>query len=310
MITALCGGVGGSKLALGLYLTLPPDGLAVVANTADDLDFCGLHVSPDLDTIVYTLAGIARRDVGWGIQDDSLQALSMLSRYGVPDWFQVGDRDLATSVFRTSLLRQGMSLTSITERIARSLGVNARVLPMTDATVRTRVLVGNEWFDFQDYFVRRRHRDSVDAVRYDGVEASAATQEVLEAIGTAEAIVLVNSNPVLSILPILAVPGINDLVATTGIPRVAVSPIVGRDAVSGPAGELMRLIGQPSSAIGVAQAYLGVIDGIVIDEDDAERGLAIESLGLEVLCTNTLMRDRADSVRLAAETIEFARGLR
>jgi LPPG:FO 2-phospho-L-lactate transferase len=310
MITALCGGVGGSKLALGLYRTLPPDGLTVVVNTADDLEFCGLHVSPDLDTVMYTLAGLARTDVGWGIEGDTFRALEMLSRYGVPQWFQVGDLDLATHVFRTGRLGRGESLTEVTRHLVKSLGVRAAVLPMTDDRVATRLLVGGDWIDFQDYFVRLRHAEPVDAVRYDGIEQAAATDRVRAAIGNAEAIVLVNSNPVLSILPILEVPGINDLIATSAALRIAVSPIVGKVAVTGPAGDLMRLIGQPASATGVANAYLGVIDGIVIDDQDADQAAAIESLGLRVLRANTIMRDTADRERLAAETLAFARALR
>jgi LPPG:FO 2-phospho-L-lactate transferase len=310
MIVALCGGVGGSKLALGLYRTLPPGELTVIVNTADDLEFCGLHVSPDLDTATYTLAGLSRSDVGWGIEGDTSQALEMLARYGAPTWFEVGDRDLATHVIRTQRLRGGDSLTDVTLHIARSLGVRATVLPMTDGSVATRLLAGDEWIDFQDYFVRRRHAVPVSAVRYEGIEGTPATERVRGAIGSAEAIVLVNSNPVLSILPILETPGINDLVASSSAPRVAVSPIVGRDAVSGPAGELMRLIGQPASATGVANTYLGVIDGIVIDRRDADQEAAIEALGLAVVCTDTIMRDIDDRERLAAATLAFANELR
>jgi len=310
MITALCGGVGGSKLALGLYRTLPHDELTLIVNTADDLEFCGLHVSPDLDTVIYTLAGLSRQDVGWGIEGDTFEALGMLRRFGVPDWFQVGDRDLATDLYRTNELRQGRTLTDVTAHIAQRLGVQARVLPMTDAPVATRLRAGEEWIDFQDYFVRRRHQDPVQAIRYDGITSAPAAGGVIEAIESAEVIMLVNSNPALSILPILATPGINDAIVGSSAPCVAVSPLVGHDSVSGPAGVLMALLGQEATATGVAAAYLGVIDGIVIDRQDAAQAPGIEALGPRVLITDIIMRTLEDRERLATETVSFARGLR
>jgi LPPG:FO 2-phospho-L-lactate transferase len=310
MITALCGGVGGSKLVLGLYRTLPPNELNVVVNTADDLRFLGLHVSPDLDTVTYTLAGIAQETVGWGIEGDSFQALDMLRRYGAPAWFQIGDRDLATHVFRTDSLSSGQSLTAITRTIAESLGVQAGILPMTHDPVATRLLVEDEWVEFQDYFVRRRHRDPVRALRYDGIENAAATPEALDALQNAEVIVLVNSNPALSIVPILSTPGVNDFLVAVSAARVAVSPIVGNDAVSGPAGRLMNLLGHQSTATGVAEAYAGCIDGIVIDQSDAEQVAGIEALGIAVYCTDTVMKTLEDRERLAAETVSFARSLK
>jgi LPPG:FO 2-phospho-L-lactate transferase len=309
MITALCGGVGGAKLALGLYRTLPPGELTVIVNTADDLDLWGLHISPDLDTVTYTLAGISRKDVGWGIEGDTFAALRMLERYGLPSWFQVGDRDLATDIMRTDALRRGESLTSITARIADALDVSAWILPMTDAPVATRLLVHGEWIHFQEYFVRRRHADPVEAVRYEGIEVCGAGDEVLHALQTSEIVVLVNSNPVLSILPILAVPGINEALIASSATKVAVSPIVGTDAVSGPAGDLMRLIGEPATSAGVAGAYLGLIDGIVIDRSDAELADSIAGLGVRVLGADIIMRSDADRERLAAETLNFARNL-
>lgn len=310
MITALCGGVGGSKLVLGLYRTLPPHSLKVVVNTADDLDFWGLRVSPDLDTVTYTLSGLAQRSAGWGIEGDTFNALDMMERYGAPSWFRVGDRDLATHVFRTARLREGHSLTEVTHQIAQRLGIRADILPMTNQRVATRLQVADEWLDFQDYFVRRRHSDPVEAVRYDGVSDASITRDVVEAIASAQAIVLVNSNPVLSILPILSLPGLREALVASSAPTVAVTPIVGSSAVTGPAGDLMRLIGEPASALGVARAYLGVVDGIVIDRQDENQAPAIEALGMRVLCTNTLMRDQTDRERLAAETLAFADSLR
>ena len=310
MITALCGGVGGSKLVLGLYRTLPPGDLTVIVNTADDEEVYGLHVSPDLDTVMYTLAGISNQEFGWGVEGDTFDAMEMLQRYGEETWFRIGDRDLATNLRRTTLLRRGEPLSRITFEMAVSLGVTARICPATDEEVATRLLVDDEWVPFQDYFVRRGHTDRVDGLRYEGVSEATATQAAIEALSEAEIIVLVNSNPALSIVPILSVPGVNDSVAGSGAKRVAVSPIIGSEAVSGPAGNLMGLLGYPSSAAGVAETYLGLIDGIVIDVQDEQQSSRIEEMGLRVCVTNTIMRNLEDRDRLAVETLEFARTLR
>jgi LPPG:FO 2-phospho-L-lactate transferase len=309
MITALCGGVGGSKLALGLYRVLPPDTLTVVVNTADDLELWGLHVSPDVDTVMYTLAGLAQRGAGWGIEGDTFAALDMLRRYGAPTWFNVGDRDLATDVYRTHALRTGKTLTQVTGRVARSLGVRARILPMTDGRVATRLRAGGRWLDFQEYFVRERHQVAVDAVEYAGIDSAPPTAAVIEAMRDAQTIVLVNSNPVLSLLPILSLPGVRRLFHERRVPAVAVSPLVGSSAVSGPAGELMALIGCPPDARGVAQAYGGLIDGLVIDRRDERLAPEIERTGVRVLVTDAIMRDEADRERVARETLAFAREL-
>ena len=310
MITALCGGVGGSKLVLGLYRVSPPNSLSVIVNTADDLEFCSLHVSPDLDTVMYTLAGVARRDVGWGIEGDTFEALQMLGGYGGPTWFQVGDRDLATHTYRTNALRKGLQLTEVTQHLASTLNVQARILPMSDDPVATQLLVKGEWLDFQDYFVRRRYRDRVEAVRHQCIECARPTEETLATIAAAETIVLVNSNPVLSILPILSLPGLRQALLSSTARRVAVSPIIGLAAVTGPAGHLMHVIGRPPSATGVAETYADVVDGIVIDRSDGAQAPGIADLGLRVLCTDILMPDDSARERLAAETLAFARTLR
>jgi LPPG:FO 2-phospho-L-lactate transferase len=310
MIAALCGGVGGSKLVLGLYRTLPPGDLAVIVNTADDEEVYGLHVSPDLDTVMYTLAGIANKEFGWGIEGDTFEAMSMLRQYGEDTWFQVGDRDLATNLYRTHQLGGGVRLSEITATLAERLGVTARICPATDETMATRLRVGGRWLPFQEYFVRRRHQDAVEGLRYEGAAGAEATAEAVEALSEAEVIVLVNSNPALSILPILSVPAINDSVAGSGAKRVAVSPIVGSDSVTGPAGDLMSLLGYPSTACGVAQTYLGLIDGMVVDTQDEDQAREIEGLEIRVCVTNTIMRTLEDRERLAVETIEFARTLR
>jgi LPPG:FO 2-phospho-L-lactate transferase len=310
MIAAICGGVGGSKLVLGLYRTLPPGDLAVIVNTADDEEVYGLHVSPDLDTVMYTLAGIANEELGWGIQGDTFEAMSMLGQYGEEPWFQVGDRDLATNLWRTQQLRNGAGLSEITAALAAKLGVTAGIYPATDQNVATRLRVSGSWVPFQEYFVKRRHQDAVEDLRFEGAATAEATAEAIESLAEAEVIVLVNSNPALSIVPILSIPAINDSVAGSGAKRVAVSPIVGSDSVTGPAGNLMRLLGYPSTASGVAQTYLGLIDGIVIDTQDQDQASEIEELGIRVCVTNTIMRTLEDRDRLAVETIEFARILR
>lgn len=306
MITALCGGVGGSKLALGLYRVLPAGELSVVVNTADDLTFCGLHVSPDLDTVTYTLAGIAQKEFGWGIEGDTHRALEMLGRYGAPTWFRVGDRDLATHIVRTAALREGTRLTEVTARIAGSLGIGARVLPMTDVPVATQLLAGDEWIEFQEYFVHRRYQVPIREVRYAGIEAADSTPEVREAIREADVTVIVNSNPIVSILPILSVPGVRRALAGRRSPCVAVSPFVGGEAVSGPAGALMRTLGLPATASGLAELYRDIIDGLIIDRQDAAQTAAIEATGARVLCTNTIMRSEGDRERLASEVLAFA----
>jgi LPPG:FO 2-phospho-L-lactate transferase len=308
-IVALAGGIGGARFLRGLQHTAPQADITVIGNTGDDISLFGLRICPDLDTVMYTLAELAGPH-GWGIDGDTFAALEMLGRYGEDIWFQIGDRDLATHLTRTAALRRGERLTDITARLATQLGIHARILPSTDDTLSTRLLVAGAWVDFQDYFVRRRHGDPVDAVRYDGISAARLSPEAEMALSEADAIILVNSNPVLSILPILGIGPVNDLVAGSAAPRVAVSPIVGSSAVTGPAGDLMSVIGYPSTATGVAQAYLGAIDGIVIDRADADQQDAVEALGPRVLVTNTIMQTVDDRERLAVETVEFARSLR
>lgn len=309
MITLTCGGVGGAKIALGLYRVLPPDSLTVIVNTADDTEHWGLHVSPDVDTVTYTLAGIAG-DLGWGIRGDTTAALEMMQRYGAASWFQIGDRDLATDILRTDALRRGETLSAVTARVARALGTRARVLPMTDDRVATRLRVDGEWLDFQEYFVHRGHAVPVEETRYEGVEDASPAGGVLQALTDADAVVLANSNPVLSILPILALRGVRETLKASPVPRVAVSPMLGRGSVSGPAGDLMRTLGEEATSLGVARTYRGLIDGIVIADEDADQADEIEALGIRVHCTQTVMIMDADKDRLAREVLAFARGLR
>ncbi len=304
-VLALAGGVGGAKLAAGLEAVLAPGDLAVVVNTADDFDLWGLHVCPDLDTVMYTLAGVANPDTGWGLRDESFGALGMLSRYGEDTWFMLGDGDIATHVLRTERLRGGEPLTAVTAGLAAALGVRSAILPMCDEPVATVLDSPDGPLEFQEYFVRRRQRDEVLGVNLRGIGEARPTSAVLEALSAADLVVLCPSNPVVSIGPILAVPGMREALTASPAPRVAVSPIVGGRALKGPADRMMSSLGHEVSATGVAGMYAGLIDGMVVDEaDEGERG-RIEALGMRVFSTDAIMRDARDRERLAREVVGF-----
>ncbi|MCC6628777.1 MAG: 2-phospho-L-lactate transferase [Chloroflexi bacterium] len=309
MIVALAGGVGGAKLAQGLYGVVPAGALTVVVNTADDFTHLGLHIAPDLDTVLYTLAGIANPATGWGIAGDSFEAMAMLGRYGHDDWFRLGDRDLATHITRTERLRAGASISQVTADLAARLGVTAQLLPMCDEPVATLVDTAVGRLAFQDYFVRRHHQDDVLGLVFEGAAVAHVPAAVATALAEADAIVLCPSNPFVSIGPILAVPGLRDRLAAATVPRVAVSPIVGGQAVKGPAGQMLAALGHDVSPLGVARLYTGLIDGIVIDEIDAALAPAIAALGLAVLPAQTVMGDTADRERLARDVLGFCRRL-
>lgn len=309
MIVALAGGVGGAKLADGLYRALPTNHLAVVVNTADDLDLFGLRVCPDLDTVTYTLAGLANPTTGWGIAGDTFEALAMLGRYGRETWFLLGDRDLATHIARTERLRSGVPLTTVTNEFAAALGIQARILPMCDEPVATRVLTPTGSLDFQDYFVRRHQTDTVTGVDFRGIERASVTEAVARALSEAEAIVFCPSNPIVSIGPILAVPGLRPLIASHSGPKVAVSPIVGGRALRGPADRMLASLGHEVSAFGVAALYRGLVDGMVIDELDADLAPRIAGLGMRVLVAPTVMTEVAERVALARRVVAWCERL-
>ena len=302
-VVALAGGVGGAKLARGLQDVLPGGALSVIVNCGDDLVVHGLHVSPDLDTVMYTLAGIANPESGWGVRDDTWQAAGMLERYGTETWFRLGDCDLATHILRTERLRSGASLSEVTRELAEALGVPSRILPMTDAPVRTRVRTDAGWLDFQDWFVRRRHADDVREVRFDGIADAAPTQAVRDALTDADVIAVAPSNPFVSVGTILAVPGMLPALLAAAAPVVAVSPIVAGAALRGPADRMFVTLGGEPSALGVARHYLerhpGLLDGLVIDERDRALAPAIEALGLRVAVTDTIMTDAASRAAVA-----------
>lgn len=309
MIVALAGGVGGAKLAHGLYQIHEPNELAVIVNTADDFDLWGLRIMPDTDTVLYTLAGVANPETGWGIAGDTFAALDMLARYGEDPWFRIGDRDFATHIQRTRLLREGKSYTEVIAALAMALNVRARVLPMSDHPVATVVRTPSGELAFQEYFVRRRHADDVIGVRFGGIESASASQQVLDAIGSARVVVFCPSNPIVSIGPILAVSGMRDALLASSAPKVAVSPIVGGRALKGPADRMLAGLGEEVSAYGVASRYAGLLAGMVIDKVDASDAARIEALGMRVLVTDTIMRDTRDRARLARDVVRFAEAL-
>jgi LPPG:FO 2-phospho-L-lactate transferase len=309
VIVALAGGVGGAKMAQGLALAVPPGALTVVVNTADDFDLYGLWICPDLDTVLYTLAGWANPVTGWGIADDTRHVLDAIARLGRPSWFMLGDRDLATHLVRTERLRGGATLTQVTEEFATALGVASRIVPMTDDPVATVVQTPHGPLDFQDYFVRRRQQDEVIGVAFRGIERARANPAALAALDEAELVVVCPSNPIVSIGPILAVEGVRAALARTRAPRIAVSPIVGGKALKGPADRMLATLGHEVSAAGVAAIYDGLIDGFVLDERDRSLADDVAARGPRVLVSQTVMGDATDRRRFADEVIAFGRSL-
>jgi LPPG:FO 2-phospho-L-lactate transferase len=305
-LTALAGGTGAAKLLRGLARVMDPRDLTVIVNTGDDAEIWGLHVSPDLDTVAYTLAGLIDERKGWGLADETFHTLDQIARFGEPVWFNLGDRDLATHLHRTRLLREGRTLTEATRAITAALKVPAVLLPMSDQPVRTRILGPDGWLGFQEYFVREKAQIAVRAVEYAGADRARPAPGVLEAIAAAEAVVVCPSNPITSVGPILAVPGLSDALRATPAPVLAVSPIVGGDAVSGPAGRLMRSAGLPVTAAGVARAYAGWLDRLVFDEQDRALAPEIESLGIGAVPAPTMMSSREAEVALAGRVLAAA----
>ena len=311
LILALAGGVGGGKLARGLSAVLPPDQLAIAVNTADDFVHLGLHVSPDIDSVLYALADLNDPERGWGLAGETWNVMTALERLGGETWFKLGDRDLATHILRTRELDAGRSLSEATALLAQRLGVAPEVMPMTDNPVRSVVQTDQGPLDFQDYFVRRHHADEALELRFSGAGDARPTSEVAQALGTAELIVIAPSNPFVSIGPILAVPGLLNLVLNASAPVVAVSPIVGGAAVRGPAADMMRTLGnQPGTAAGVAAhyhaTYRGLVDVLVIDNADATESDAIARTGMRPLVTNTLIAVPDARRALAEELLALA----
>jgi LPPG:FO 2-phospho-L-lactate transferase len=298
-ITALAGGIGAAKLLVGLAGVMPPEDITIIANTGDDIELFGLRISPDIDTLTYTLASVINEQTGWGIAGDSFHLLGWMARYCESGWFNLGDRDLATHIYRTECLRRGLSLSEVTDHIRRKLGVGSRVLPMTDDYTPTRVVTDEGEMHFQEYFVRRRCEPRIKRISLENIEQARPAPGVISAIAEADAVVICPSNPFISIGPILAVPGVREALKETEAKVIAVTPIVAGRALKGPAADMLRDLGHEISAAGVARLYSDFADVFVLDEADAALKPGIESLGLRVLVTNTLMNTIEDKQRLA-----------
>ena len=308
MIVVLTGGTGGAKLAEGLLDACPVENLTFIVNTADDLEWWGLHISPDLDSITYAAAGRLSRERGWGVQGDTFYCLQAMADLSEPIWFNIGDSDLAVHLVRSKLLAEGKTLSEVTAEICRKLGVRVRILPMSHSRVETRINTPVGELGFQEYFVKRWYQDPVLGVRFAGALEAQPAPGVIDAILSASAVLIAPSNPVTSIGPILAVPGIRKALQETRATVTAVSPIIGNAAVSGPAGTLMAAQGLPVSIAGVAEAYRDFLDLLIVDISDSESARQLEESGLRVHCTDTLMKTMEDKFRLARTVLQLLSG--
>ncbi len=307
-VLALSGGIGGAKLALGLDRILPSGKLLVVANTGDDFEHLGLSISPDLDTLMYTLADLNNEELGWGRRGETWTFMTALERIGGETWFRLGDGDLATHVERTRRLREGASLSQVTDEFRRRLGIVSRLLPMSDDRVRTRLRTERGWLDFQDYFVRQRCAPAVREVAFDGIDKAAPHPDFIAALRDPglRAVLLCPSNPFISIEPILDLPGVRAAIAASPAPVIAVSPIIGGRAVKGPTAKMMRELGLASTAAAVSRRYQGLLDAVVVDHADARDGA---DHGAPVRAASTLMATLADKTALATRVLEIADAL-
>jgi len=304
MITALAGGVGAARFLTGLVRLVSAKDLSIIVNTGDDIELFGLHISPDIDIIMYTLAGIVDEEKGWGIRGDTFHCLEALRRYNPEAWFALGDKDLATHMFRTSLLKRGIKLSEVTAEISHALRLTVTILPMTDDKFETRIVTEVGSIHFQEYLVERRAQDEVLGVEFLGATTAKPAVGVVESIMEAERVIICPSNPVVSIGTILAVNGVRDALRHTDAKKVAVSPIIAGAPVRGPADKLLRGLGLEVSAYSVAKLYADFIDTFVIDTADAAEKNRIEKLGIEVKVTNTIMRSLEDKIRLAKAVLE------
>ncbi len=303
MLVVLAGGVGGARFLQGLTRILRDERLVIVGNTGDDLDVMGLHISPDLDTLMYSLAGLVDEEKGWGLRNDSLNFLSMMSLYGQETWFRIGDRDLATHILRTRLLAEGLTLSEVTKRLCNTLGVNHLILPMTDDPVRTKVDTDEGLLDFQEYFVKKKFESKVRNVVFRGSESARSSGEVLESIDEARGIILAPSNPIVSIGCMLSIRGIRQAINRSRARKIAISPLIAGKPVRGPADRMLIGLGREPSVVGVASLYKGLIDTLIIDREDLPRRGSIEKLGMRVVVANTLMNTLDSKTRLAETTL-------
>ena len=305
MITVFAGGVGGAKLVLGFANLLNPEELTVVVNTGDDEEFYGLYVSPDIDTVIYTLAGLSNEATGWGITGESFRTLGRLKEYGMDTWFNLGDLDFATHITRTKLLKDGLSLSEVSQHIAKSVGVQHSVLPMTNDDAKTIVHTADGKMSFQEYFVKNKCEPVVEYLEFGGKKGVLPSGEVSHALKNSTSIIFSPSNPYLSINPILALSGLRGAISNFKGKKIAVSPIVGGKALKGPAAKLLKEMGADVSAVGVARQYVDICDVFVIDSEDAGLASDIEALGMSVAITDTVMNSKLDKVSLAEFILEL-----
>ncbi len=308
-VTCLAGGVGAARFLSGLTQVCAPEKITVVVNTGDDLEYLGAYISPDIDIVTYTLAGIVDPERGWGIKDDTFNCMSQLDRYSAETWFRIGDRDFATHLLRTAYLQHGFTLSEVTDKIRGLLGIKVKILPMSNERVATRIKTSAGVLDFQEYFVKRKFSDLVMDVTYEGAAQASPTEAVLTALRKSDAIILCPSNPILSIGPMLAIPKIREALSRSNGRIVGVSPIVGGKALKGPLDKLMQSLGLEVSPFGVAQLYRGFLEGFVIDDIDKSSRSRIERLGMKVATTNTIMNSDEAKARLAKDTIALAESI-
>lgn len=302
-ILALTGGVGGAKLALGLSHQLPAAQLDIVVNTADDFNHLGLHISPDLDTLMYTLSGKSNQQQGWGLAGETWQVKESLAALSAPTWFQLGDKDLATHLYRSHLLQEGKTLAEATQTLFAAQGIQQKVWPMCDEKVSTFVETAEGSLAFQEYFVAQQCKPVISAYRFEGIERATLSLGLVAAIASCEAIIICPSNPFVSVLPILSVPGLKQVLIAQDVPIVVVSPIIDGQAVKGPSAKMMQELGLPVSNASIAEFYQGFATHMIIDNSDAEDKAGLQARGLEVLVTNTLMRTLDDKTRLADDVL-------
>jgi len=304
MITALAGGAGAARFLTGLVKLVNEKDLSIIVNTGDDIEMFGLHVSPDIDIVTYTLAGIVDEEKGWGIRGDTFHCLEALRRFNREVWFNLGDKDLATHIFRTNLLKNGLKLSEVTAQISHALGLNVAILPMTDDKFETRIITEMGSVHFQEYLVKRGAKDEVLGVEFLGAEIANPAPGVLESIRKAQLVIICPSNPIVSIGTILAVKGVRDALRRTDAKRVAISPIIAGAPVKGPAGKLLRGLGFKVSAYSVAKLYSDFLDTFILDAADSAEKDKIEKLGIEVKVTNTLMKNLETKIALAKTVLE------
>jgi len=307
MITALAGGVGAARFLQGLVKLVPEENLTIIVNTGDDIELYGLHISPDIDIVMYTLSGIVDGEKGWGVKDDTFHCLETLQKYGSETWFKLGDRDLATHIHRTCLLRKGYKLSEVTAKLCQASGLKIRLIPMTDEKFTTFIVTDKGKMHFQEYLVKRGAQDKVINVEFEGAEKAKPAPGVVDSILNSEAIIICPSNPIVSIGTILSVKGVRKALRETKAEIIAISPIVGGSPIKGPADKLMSGLGLEVSAYGVAAFYKDFLDAFVIDNIDSAQKPRIEALGLKVAVTNTIMKTLEDKVELARVVLNITR---